>query len=307
MEAQRESANSPDEKVCGGEAAPRADARNRAKPAFRTRRRATFRQPRSAVYAAEAELWLAQAKAGGAEKGKEESTDRGTKEGQGKDPKSQMILAKLDEPISMSFNEDTPLEDVLKYIKQATTTKTYTGIPIYVDPVGLQEAEKSMTSTVRNMDLEGVPLRRTLQLLLKQLDLIYFVEDGLLYITSKDSEGPWGTLGPAMSEPSPILQKAEKAERGEMSLSEMKELIELFKTREQIRKLASGERDESRNLTGLKDQNEETRAKSRTNEPLAQGIARADPGVEGGETDQESGRGRVRNHTGTLVSRMQIL
>ena len=36
----------------------------------------------------------------------------------------------------MSFNEETPLEDVLKYIKQATTTATYSGIPIYVDPIG---------------------------------------------------------------------------------------------------------------------------------------------------------------------------
>ena len=149
----------------------------------------------------------------------------------GKDPKSRMILAKLDEPISMSFNEDTPLEDVLKYIKQATTTATYQGIPIYVDPLGLQEAEKSMTSTVRNMDLEGVPLRRTLQLLLKQIDLVYFVEDGLLYITANDSEIAKRHLEPAIAEPSPIMQKITKAERGELSVTEMQELLELLKTR----------------------------------------------------------------------------
>ena len=46
------------------------------------------------------------------------------------------------------FHEETPLEDVLKYIKQATTTEKYAGIPIYVDPGGLKEAEKTMTSTV---------------------------------------------------------------------------------------------------------------------------------------------------------------
>ena len=74
----------------------------------------------------------------------------------------------------MSFNEDTPLEDVLKYIKQATQEPDISrGIPIYVDPIGLQEAEKSMTSTVRNIDLEGVPLKVTLKLLLNQLDLTY--------------------------------------------------------------------------------------------------------------------------------------
>ena len=42
-----------------------------------------------------------------------------------RDDKTKRILEKLDEPISMSFNEETPLEDVLKYIKQATTTATY--------------------------------------------------------------------------------------------------------------------------------------------------------------------------------------
>ena len=105
-----------------------------------------------------------------------------------RDEKTKRIIEKLDEPISMSFNEETPLEDVLKYIKQATTTATYQGIPIYVDPIGLSEADKTMTSTVRNMDLEGVPLKLTLKLLLNQLDLTYTVKDGFLMITSKESE-----------------------------------------------------------------------------------------------------------------------
>ena len=60
----------------------------------------------------------------------------------------------------MSFANETPLDDVLKYIKQATTTPTFNGIPIYMDPVGLQEAERSINSTIQ-IDLEGVPLRRT--------------------------------------------------------------------------------------------------------------------------------------------------
>ena len=56
-------------------------------------------------------------------------------------PRARPVLKKLEEPISMSFAEETPLEDVLKYIKQATTSKTYQGIPIYVDPKGLKEAD----------------------------------------------------------------------------------------------------------------------------------------------------------------------
>ena len=212
------------------------------------------------VYAAQAALWLAQVntpEAGNGES-KKSSTESGSKNERGKDPKSQMILAKLEEPISMSFTMDTPLEDVLKYIKQATTTPTYAGIPIYVDPLGLQEVEKSMTSTVRNIDLEGVPLRRTLQLVLKQIDLVYFVEDGLLYITSEDSAEP---LRPSMHEPSPILQKAEKAERGELSLAEMKELVETLKVRLQIMDLSSAthadETHETRQSEELKQHREQ--------------------------------------------------
>ncbi len=192
------------------------------------------------AYAAEAELWVAQAKESQPEKGKEASAGAKLIEGRGKDARSQRVLAKLDEPLSMSFAEDTPLEDVLKYIKQATTTKTYAGIPIYVDPIGLQHAEKSMTSTVRGIELEGVALRRTLQLLLKQLDLMYLVDDGVLYITAAESEDPWRRFGPAIAEPPPILQRIEKAKRGELSLSEAKDVLELLKTRAQIAKLEEG-------------------------------------------------------------------
>jgi hypothetical protein len=104
-----------------------------------------------------------------------------------RDAKTKTILAKLDEPISMSFANETPLEDVLKYIKSATQGPNDTGIAIYVDPVGLNEAEKTLTSPV-TLDLEGVPLKTTLRLLLKQLGMTYTVKDGLLTITSESSE-----------------------------------------------------------------------------------------------------------------------
>jgi hypothetical protein len=87
----------------------------------------------------------------------------------------------------MSFANDTPLEDVLKYIKSATQGPNDNGIPIYVDPVGLQEAEKTMTSPI-TLDLEGVPLKTTLRLLLKQIGMTYTVKDGMLTITAESSE-----------------------------------------------------------------------------------------------------------------------
>jgi hypothetical protein len=104
-----------------------------------------------------------------------------------RDPKTKTILSKLEDPITMAFANETPLEEVLKYIKNATTGVNDTGIPIYVDPVGLQEAEKTLASPV-TLDLEGVPLKTTLRLLLKQLGLTYTVKDGLLTITNENAE-----------------------------------------------------------------------------------------------------------------------
>jgi RNA polymerase sigma factor (sigma-70 family) len=100
--------------------------------------------------------------------------------------KTQEILQKLEEPIAMSFPNEIPLDDVLKYIKQATTTPTYPGIPIYVEPQGLQEVKQSVGSTIK-FDREHVPLKTTLRLILKQLGLSYMVKDGLLMIDSRSA------------------------------------------------------------------------------------------------------------------------
>ena len=97
---------------------------------------------------------------------------------------------KLHEKIAMNFPNDTPLEDVKKYIEQCTVDKSDfpEGIPIYVDPQGLQDADKTMSSTVA-IQLKNIPLETTLELLLKQLSLTYWInKDGLLIITSTSSD-----------------------------------------------------------------------------------------------------------------------
>ncbi len=107
-----------------------------------------------------------------------------------RDEKTKAILKKLGEPLTMNFEGDTPLSDVLKYIKDATQDEAAglpTGIPIYVDPIGLQDADKTESDTVK-MKLEGIPLKATLRLLLKQLSLTYTVKDGLMTITSTASD-----------------------------------------------------------------------------------------------------------------------
>jgi hypothetical protein len=98
------------------------------------------------------------------------------------------IWEALDRPVPLPFPDETPLEDVLKSIQAATCGPDGKRIPIYVDPIGLQEAEKTMTSTVY-IDLEGVPIKTSLRLCLKQLDLVYSIRDGLLLITSAESAG----------------------------------------------------------------------------------------------------------------------
>ncbi len=98
------------------------------------------------------------------------------------------IREALEQPVPMRFRDEAPLEDVLKHIAIETRGSGGSGIPIYVDPIGLAEADKTMTSTVRGLDFEGVPLKRSLHLMLKQLDLSYSIRDGLLMITSENSK-----------------------------------------------------------------------------------------------------------------------
>jgi RNA polymerase sigma factor (sigma-70 family) len=207
------------------------------------------------AYSAEAELWRGQAAArfranakaairpsSGARAGKDRDRDAGH-DGEpdsmdaprpGQDPRSQQIIAKLGALVPMKFVDETPLEDVIKHIRQATVSSEMpSGIPIYVDPIGLSEADKTNTSTVHAIDLEGVPLRRTLQLALAQIDLGYFIVDGMLYITSLQSANN-GSIPPTMPTPSLRMQKLEKAERGELTVDEMKDLVEMLKCQSEI-------------------------------------------------------------------------
>ena len=100
------------------------------------------------------------------------------------------IRAKLEEMISMNFANPTPFRDIKKYIEQATHDDAAgfaTGLPLYVDPDGLKaasdpEPEITMASTI-TLNLEGVPLRTTLRLALRQLGLDYRVDGGVVFIS----------------------------------------------------------------------------------------------------------------------------
>jgi hypothetical protein len=102
--------------------------------------------------------------------------------------KNARILKALNQPVPMRFDEGTTLRNLLKYVRDATKGPDGKGIPIYVDPIGLQEAEKSTSSTFSEIDIDGVALRTSLGFCLRQLDLGFGVRDGLLVITSIESE-----------------------------------------------------------------------------------------------------------------------
>ena len=97
-------------------------------------------------------------------------------------PRTQAILDTLEQTIPINFADETPLDDVLTYIKYATFKEkkpTDPGLPIYVDPV----VEQALTFKVR-IDVNDAPLRLTLSLLLNQVGLVYLVKDDVLIISS---------------------------------------------------------------------------------------------------------------------------
>ncbi len=99
--------------------------------------------------------------------------------------KTRQILQKLDQKIDLKIDGEVTLDQFLKAIKQATTDQTFPGIPIYVDPLGLQEARVSLNQDVdvfRSGKL-GFILRETL----RPWHLAYHVKDGFLMITSRDN------------------------------------------------------------------------------------------------------------------------
>ena len=100
--------------------------------------------------------------------------------------RTQQILQKLDEDIDLKLPNPAEMELhlFLKAVKQATTDNKFSGIPIYVDPVGLQEAVVSMGSPVsvyRSGHL-GFILRESL----RPLRLSFIVKDGFLMISSRE-------------------------------------------------------------------------------------------------------------------------
>ena len=74
-------------------------------------------------------------------------------------PRTRAILARLEEPITMEFPNEVPLEDVLGQIRRSLRKgPNDPAIPIYVDVHAIERAGRTMTSPV-TMNEKGIPCK----------------------------------------------------------------------------------------------------------------------------------------------------
>jgi hypothetical protein len=94
------------------------------------------------------------------------------------------ILKALDQPISFHFPTEIPLEEALRYVSTTAVMDDGRPLPIYVNPMALQEMDRTLQSPV-SLVLEGVPLRTCLDCLLRQINLAYEIKGGLIEVVSE--------------------------------------------------------------------------------------------------------------------------
>ena len=94
------------------------------------------------------------------------------------------IRGLLDRKVPLRFRDGVTLQAFLDHIRAATRAADGRELPIYVDPVALQDADKTMDSIV-SIDLGDGVLETTLGIALRQIFLTAYVSDGMLYITGQ--------------------------------------------------------------------------------------------------------------------------
>ncbi len=93
----------------------------------------------------------------------------------------------LERLIAFHFNDPTQLEDVLRYVRRVAVAPDSSMVEIYVNPVGLRKVQKTLWSTVQGVELDDVPIKVALRMILAQLDLAYRIRDGVVIISSAES------------------------------------------------------------------------------------------------------------------------
>jgi hypothetical protein len=96
------------------------------------------------------------------------------------------VLARLDRLVRVSPSGPMSLGTFLRTFRAVSRAGNDNGIPVYVDPAGLDEARAMIGATV-DVNPEQAPLKAQLRRALEPLGLSYYVRDGLLTITSKQA------------------------------------------------------------------------------------------------------------------------
>jgi len=129
--------------------------------------------------------------------------------------------ARLQEKVGMNFPTDTPLDEVKRYIEEVTAEKDdpNSGVPLFFEPQGLQDADKTMQSTVSLAFKRPIPLATSLKLILDQVGLKYSIqEDGIVVVTSKDGDSTPAEAGPLILNTLAEIRAEVKALREEVRL-----------------------------------------------------------------------------------------
>ena len=99
------------------------------------------------------------------------------------DPTEARIWAALEEKTELDFQAQ-PVTDVIDYLKQRHE------IEIQLDNKALSEAGVS-SHTPNRRSIKGITLRSALNLISSDLGVTYFVDNGVLIITTTEARYPW--------------------------------------------------------------------------------------------------------------------
>jgi RNA polymerase sigma factor (sigma-70 family) len=98
--------------------------------------------------------------------------------------KTKQVEKQLDLRIDAEFPKGIALVDLLKHIKQETTKAQPPGLPIYVNPIGLEEL-KRVIGFIVTVNHKQQPVRNILQQALGDAGLKFAATDGFLMIDSR--------------------------------------------------------------------------------------------------------------------------
>jgi WD40 repeat protein len=120
----------------------------------------------------------------------------------GKTLNIQAIRGRLDRPITMKFPQGIPLETFISEIIRATRGPGDEGVPVYIEPIGLLVADRTMESPV-TIDADRVPLKQVLSRALRPIGLDHAVLDGVLAISAPDELEELADAKPAARDATP--------------------------------------------------------------------------------------------------------